>query len=157
MALPHFVLLYVDEPEASAAFYARWPIASRSSPRRTSSCSSFRLTSGLGSGLAAASSPRRVVLPTPENWRWGSGPAKKSKRSARIESAKARSSCKNQLQWTSAERSLPQTSTDIDFGCSALRLRRSPSPRGTSLCGSPNLRPRSRTDRLGYAGPPRCL
>ena len=23
MALPHFVLLYVDEPEASAAFYAR--------------------------------------------------------------------------------------------------------------------------------------
>ena len=42
MALPHFVLLYVDEPQASAAFYARLLDRQPLIPRRISSCSSSR-------------------------------------------------------------------------------------------------------------------
>lgn len=52
MALPHFVLLYVDEPQASAAFYVRLLDRQPLEFRRTSSCSNFRLTSGSGSGPA---------------------------------------------------------------------------------------------------------
>ena len=60
MGLPHFILLYVDEPQASAEFYARLLDRKPLDLRRTSSCSNSRLTSGLGSGLAVTSSQRQI-------------------------------------------------------------------------------------------------
>jgi len=57
MALPHFVLLYVDEPEKSAAFYAR--LLDRQPLESSPTFVMFELAPGLRLGLWA----RRNVKP----------------------------------------------------------------------------------------------
>jgi predicted enzyme related to lactoylglutathione lyase len=59
MALPHFVLLYVDEPEASAAFYAR--LLDRQPLESSPTFVMFELSPDLRLGLWA----RRDVQPAP--------------------------------------------------------------------------------------------
>jgi catechol 2,3-dioxygenase-like lactoylglutathione lyase family enzyme len=59
MALPHFVLLYVDEPEASAAFYAR--LLDRQPLESSPNFVMFELSPDLRLGLWA----RRDVEPAP--------------------------------------------------------------------------------------------
>ena len=59
MALPHFVLLYVDEPQASAAFYAR--MLERQPLDSSPNFVMFELSPGLRLGLWA----RRGVEPAP--------------------------------------------------------------------------------------------
>ncbi len=59
MALPHFVLLYVDEPEASAAFYAR--LLDRQPLESSPNFVMFELSPDLRLGLWA----RRDVQPAP--------------------------------------------------------------------------------------------
>jgi predicted enzyme related to lactoylglutathione lyase len=59
MALPHFVLLYVDEPEASAAFYAR--LLDRQPLESSPNFVMFELSPNLRLGLWA----RRDVQPAP--------------------------------------------------------------------------------------------
>lgn len=59
MALPHFVLLYVDDPQASAAFYAR--LLDRQPLESSPNFVMFELAPGLRLGLWA----RRNVEPTP--------------------------------------------------------------------------------------------
>jgi predicted enzyme related to lactoylglutathione lyase len=61
MALPDFVLLYVDEPEASAAFYAR--LLDRQPLESSPNFVMFELSSGLRLGLWA----RRDVRPAPRS------------------------------------------------------------------------------------------
>jgi predicted enzyme related to lactoylglutathione lyase len=58
MALPHFVLLYVEEPQASAAFYAR--LLDREPLDSSPNFVMFELSPGLRLGLWA----RRDVEPT---------------------------------------------------------------------------------------------
>jgi catechol 2,3-dioxygenase-like lactoylglutathione lyase family enzyme len=60
MALPHFVLLYVDEPEKSAAFYAR--LLDRKPLDSSPNFVMFELAPGLRLGLWA----RRDVTPAPK-------------------------------------------------------------------------------------------
>ena len=59
MAMPHFVLLYVDEPEKSAAFYAR--LLDRQPLDSSPNFVMFELAPGLRLGLWA----RRDVEPAP--------------------------------------------------------------------------------------------
>lgn len=59
MSLPHFVLLYVDEPEKSAAFYAR--LLDRQPLDSSPNFVMFELAPGLRLGLWA----RRDVSPAP--------------------------------------------------------------------------------------------
>jgi predicted enzyme related to lactoylglutathione lyase len=59
MAMPHFVLLYVDEPEKSAAFYAR--LLGRAPLDSSPNFVMFDLAPGLRLGLWA----RRDVKPAP--------------------------------------------------------------------------------------------
>jgi predicted enzyme related to lactoylglutathione lyase len=59
MALPHFVLLYVDEPQTSAAFYAR--LLDRQPLDSSPNFVMFELAPGLRLGLWA----RRDVSPAP--------------------------------------------------------------------------------------------
>jgi predicted enzyme related to lactoylglutathione lyase len=59
MAMPHFVLLYVDEPEKSAAFYAR--LLGRAPRDSSPNFVMFDLAPGLRLGLWA----RRDVKPAP--------------------------------------------------------------------------------------------
>jgi predicted enzyme related to lactoylglutathione lyase len=59
MALPHFVLLYVDEPKASAAFYAR--LLDRQPLESSPNFVMFELSPDLRLGLWA----RRGVEPAP--------------------------------------------------------------------------------------------
>ncbi|HSU98546.1 MAG TPA: VOC family protein [Roseiarcus sp.] len=59
MSLPHFVLLYVDEPEKSAAFYAR--LLDRQPLDSAPNFVMFELSPGLRLGLWA----RRDVEPAP--------------------------------------------------------------------------------------------
>ncbi len=59
MALPHFILLYVDEPETSAAFYAR--LLDRQPLDSSPNFVMFELAPGLRLGLWA----RRDVKPEP--------------------------------------------------------------------------------------------
>src|SRR6185437_12041092 len=59
MSLPHFVLLYVDEPQASAAFYAR--LLDRQPIDSSPNFVMFELAPGLRLGLWA----RRDVSPAP--------------------------------------------------------------------------------------------
>ena len=59
MALPHFVLLYVDEPKASAAFYAR--LLGRQPLESSPNFVMFELSPDLRLGLWA----RRGVEPAP--------------------------------------------------------------------------------------------
>ena len=76
MALPHFVLLYVDEPQASAAFYAR--LLEPPAARFLAELRHVRTRAGPEAralGAPRTSSPRRAAQATPENWRWRSGPA----------------------------------------------------------------------------------
>jgi catechol 2,3-dioxygenase-like lactoylglutathione lyase family enzyme len=61
MSLPHFVLLYVDEPQASAAFYAR--LLDRQPLDSSPNFVMFELAPGLRLGLWA----RRDVEPKPES------------------------------------------------------------------------------------------
>src|SRR5215469_11995577 len=61
MALPHFVLLYVDEPQASAAFYAR--LLDREPLDSSPNFVMFELAPGLRLGLWA----RRDVAPAPRD------------------------------------------------------------------------------------------
>ena len=59
MGLPHFILLYVDEPQASAAFYARW--LDRQPLDSSPNFVMFELSPALRLGLWA----RRDVKPAP--------------------------------------------------------------------------------------------
>ena len=59
MALPHFVLLYVDDPQASAAFYAR--LLDRLPLDSSPNFAMFELSPGLRLGLWA----RHDVQPAP--------------------------------------------------------------------------------------------
>jgi catechol 2,3-dioxygenase-like lactoylglutathione lyase family enzyme len=59
MALPHFILLYVDEPQASAAFYTR--LLDREPLDSSPNFVMFELSPGLRLGLWA----RRNVEPAP--------------------------------------------------------------------------------------------
>lgn len=61
MALPHFVLLYVDEPQKSAAFYAR--LLDREPLDSSPNFVMFELAPGLRLGLWA----RRDVAPAPRD------------------------------------------------------------------------------------------
>ena len=63
MALPHFVLLYVDEPQRSAAFYAR--LLDRQPLESSPNFVMFELAPGLRLGLWA----RRNVEPAPNGGR----------------------------------------------------------------------------------------
>ena len=102
MGLPHFVLLYVDEPQASADFYAR--LLDRQPLNSSPNFVMFELSPDLRLGLWA----RRDVEPAPrgaadtENWRWRSGPTKKSKRSA--------------LDWKRKGAAILQEPVTMDFG-----------------------------------------
>ena len=126
MGLPHFILLYVDEPQASAEFYAR--LLDRKPLDSSPNFVMFELSPDLRLGLWA----RRDVEPAP-----GSAadtgelamrlqPTKRSKRSAPIGSAKVQPSSRNRLQWTLAGPSWSRTPTDIGFGCFAPRLEGGP-------------------------------
>jgi predicted enzyme related to lactoylglutathione lyase len=59
MSLPHFILLYVDEPQTSAAFYAR--LLDREPLESSPNFVMFELAPGLRLGLWA----RRDVQPAP--------------------------------------------------------------------------------------------
>jgi catechol 2,3-dioxygenase-like lactoylglutathione lyase family enzyme len=63
MGLPHFILLYVDDPQASAAFYAR--LLDRQPLDSSPNFVMFELAPGLRLGLWA----RRDVAPAPRDAR----------------------------------------------------------------------------------------
>jgi catechol 2,3-dioxygenase-like lactoylglutathione lyase family enzyme len=63
MGLPHFILLYVDDPQASAAFYAR--LLDRQPLDSSPNFVMFELAPGLRLGLWA----RRAVAPAPRDAR----------------------------------------------------------------------------------------
>ena len=135
MGLPHFILLYVDEPQASAEFYAR--LLDRKPLNSSPNFVMFELSPDLRLGLWARRDvePAPAAPPTPENWRWRLQPTKRSKRSAPIGSAKAPRFCKSRPPWTSAGPSWSRTPTDIGFGCSAPRLEVGSWPRsGVEAC-----------------------
>ena len=148
MSHPHFVLLYVNEPEVSAAFYAR--LLDRQPLDSSPNFVMFELSPDLRLGLWA----RRDVQPAP------SGAADAGELAmavgtkeevealyAPIRSAKAQRSYRSPLPWTLAGLSSPRTRTDTGFGCSVLRLRRRPQERE-------NLRRSSRFEPISRAALP---
>jgi hypothetical protein len=101
MALPHFILLYVEEPQASADFYTR--LLNRRPLDSSPNFVMFELSPNLRLGLWA----RRDVEPAPRDasdtgeLAMAVGPPNRSKRSTLIGGAKAPPSCKNRLRKTS--------------------------------------------------------
>jgi hypothetical protein len=120
MGLPHFILLYVDEPKETAEFYAR--LLDRKPLDSSPNFVMFELSPDLRLGLWA----RRDVEPVPGSAADTGELAMAVATNEEVEALCAdrkQPSSRNRLEWTSAGPSWSRTPTDIGFGCSAPRLK----------------------------------
>ena len=162
MPMPHFILLYVDEPQKSAAFYAR--LLERQPLNSSPNFVMFELSPNLRLGLWA----RRDVKPAPGGagdtgeLAMAVGTRGRGRSAVRRLEGQRRSDPagagddglrpdlpRRRPGRTSASGVLPRALTSRGLGPSG---ESAPRLKGSNLISHR----RSRTDRSGYAGRPRC-